>query len=152
MSESWTPPSVEEIEAHRERLSTTVRRIAQWRGKQVSEYRDDPIAVRRSRRASVALRTLGNFVDGLSVDDKDVRNLWGVPLSPDGQSLRLEPDGLRLLSRFGLDIGAWQEGPPLESQMRNILRRANGIEQAARHTARIAAEASAAEKAATTGQ
>lgn len=59
--------------------------------------------------------------------------------SPD--QLLLAADSLVLLSRFGLQRGSWNEGPANEAQMRNILRRIDGIEASDRRERKLRAEA-----------
>ena len=81
-----------------------------------------------ARRPAAALRTLANFVDELPDDDADI-NLYALRRTDerDGR-LGLTDDAAVLLSRFGLHRGAWQASKPSESQMRNVLRRLDGIE------------------------
>jgi hypothetical protein len=64
----------------------------------------------------VALRTLANFIDGLPDDDRDL-SLEALSRTQeiDGR-LELAEDASVLLSRFGLDYGAWQSESPSEKQ------------------------------------
>lgn len=48
---------------------------------------------------------------------------------------------MTLLSRFGINIGSWQDTRPTESQMRNVLRRVDGIEAKERRARKERAEA-----------
>jgi hypothetical protein len=123
------------MEMHRQRLAETLRAIAQWRWEQAEKYPDDPDAVRASRRAGYALKRLANFVLELPIDDRDLRVLRLQPVRSDG-TLKLGRASLKILSRFGANFGAWQEGVASEAQMRNVLRRADGAESQARGAAR----------------
>jgi hypothetical protein len=109
-------------------LAETVRRSARWRGTKVAEHIDDPLATKRNRRAMLALRRLANFIDAMDDDDPDLAlyALRRVEAAP--EHLVLTSESLALLSRFGLSLGAWHDGPASEAQMRNALRRLDGIE------------------------
>ncbi len=114
-------------------LAATIRSTAEWRGQKAREFGDDAIARKRSLRAKLALRTLANFVEAMPNDDPDL-NLHALRRVDERKGeLRLAPDSFFLLSRFSLDKGAWQASKPSESQMRNILRRIDGIEARERH-------------------
>ncbi|MFI4989424.1 MAG: hypothetical protein ACHQHO_00725 [Solirubrobacterales bacterium] len=71
--------------------------------------------------------------------DLDLHALRRVEERNDALALTLE--SATLLSRFGIDRGAWQEGVPSEAQMRNALRRVDGIEARERAARRERAEA-----------
>jgi hypothetical protein len=131
-SRTWTD---QDMEVHRQHLAETLRAIAQWRWEQAEKYPDDPDAVRASRRAGYALKRLANFVLELPVDDRDLRALRRQPVRSDGR-LQLGREAFKLLSRFGANYGAWQDGVASEAQMRNVLRRADGAESQARGAAR----------------
>jgi hypothetical protein len=93
-------------------------------------------------RSKHALRRLANFVEKMPDDDPDL-NLYALLRAGDRSGrLKLTPDSLRLLSRFGLDKGAWQLTKPVENQMRNVLRRMDGIEARERHARKLRAEMS----------
>jgi hypothetical protein len=115
--------------AHQRRvLVETIRASAQWRGRKADEFADDKDARRENSRAALALRRLANFVDGLPANDPEL-NLPALARTEarDGR-LVLATEASVLLSRFGLGYGSWKSGPPDESQMRNVLRRLDGIE------------------------
>jgi len=122
-------------------LATTIRDVAHWRKEKADEFGDDPIARKRSLRAKQALKTLANFVEAMPDDDPDL-NLYALRRMDerDGR-LSITPDSFMLLSRFGMDRGAWQAARPTESQMRNVLRRIDGIEARERHARKLRAEA-----------
>jgi hypothetical protein len=76
----------------------------------------------------LALRALAKFVGGLPDDDPDL-NLSALSRTDERDGcLALTMDAAVLLSRFGLDVRTWRSGAPGESQMRNVLRRIDGIE------------------------
>lgn len=110
-------------------LAETIRSTARWRRRKADEFGDDAEARRASVRAASALRTLANFVDGLSDDDPDLR-LYALCRTGErpGRGLDLTEDASAHLSRFGIKRGSWQAPTPTENQMRNILRRLDGIE------------------------
>lgn len=121
-------------------LVKTIRDTAEWRKRKVEEFGDDPIARKRSLRAKQALGALANFVEAMPDDDPDL-NLYALRRAEehDGRLL-LAIDSLTLISRFGMDRGAWQASAPTESQMRNVLRRIDGIEARERHARKLRAE------------
>ncbi len=109
-------------------LVETIRSTAQWRRRKADEFGDDEDARRENARAAAALRTLANFVDALPDNDPDV-NLHALCRTGERDGgLGLTHDTAVLLSRFGLSRGAWQSASPGEEQMRNVLRRMDGIE------------------------
>lgn len=121
-------------------LATTIRAAADWRAQKADEFADDAIAHRRSLRAKQALRTLANFVEELADDDLDL-NLHALSRVEVREGrLQLTPDAGTLLSRFGLGKGSWQASKPTESQMRNVLRRIDGIEAQERRARKERAE------------
>jgi hypothetical protein len=129
-----TPP------AQRRLLVATIRDTAEWRRQKAEEFGDDAIARKRSLRAKQALRNLANFVEAMPDDDPDL-NLYALRRVGERKGgLRLAPDSVLLLSRFGLDRGAWQSTKPIESQMRNVLRRIDGIEARERHARKLRAD------------
>lgn len=93
----------------------------------------DKWARERSNRAFFALKMLRTFVlFSLPEDDPDLGTFRCS--APQGDRYRICPEALDLLSRFCMARGNLQEsgGKPTEAQMRNVLRRAEGREQAAR--------------------
>jgi hypothetical protein len=132
--------AVRPVGEQRRLLVATIRATAQWRNDKAHEFEDSDVR-KQNFRARQALRTLANFVEGLPDDDLDL-NLYALRRADarDGR-LWLTPDGAALLSRFGLGRGAWQSSQPSESQMRNILRRVDGIEAQERHASKERAEA-----------
>lgn len=109
-------------------LAETIRASAQWRRRKADEFGEDKDARRGNTRAASALRTLANFVDALPDDDPDL-NLHALSRTGERDgALDLSADGYVLLSRFGLNHGTWQSSSPGENQMRNVLRRIDGIE------------------------
>lgn len=122
-------------------LATTIRDVAEWRRCKADEFADDAIARKRGLRARYALNALANFVEALPDDDPDL-SLYALRRTDerDGKLL-ITRDGLMLLSRFGIDRGAWQATRPTENQMRNALRRLDGIEARERHASKLRAEA-----------
>jgi hypothetical protein len=122
-------------------LVETIRASAQWRRGKAEEFSDDEDARRQNARADLALRKLANFVDRLPNGDPEL-NLPALSRTEvrDGR-LALAEEALVLLSRFGLGYGAWKSGPPDEKQMRNVLRRMDGIEARERKARKQRAEA-----------
>lgn len=110
-------------------LAETIRSTARWRRRKADEFGEDPEARRANTRAASALRTLANFVDGLPDDDPDI-GLYALCRTRErsGGGLDLAEEAYMHLSRFGLRRGSWQGASPSESQMRNVLRRLDGIE------------------------
>jgi hypothetical protein len=132
---------VRSIEEQRRLLLATIRATAYWRRDQANEPDTKPAARKANLRAKAALLHLANFVENLPGDDLDLR-LFALHRveERDGQ-LQLTPDGITLLSRFGMSKDAWQSSTPTENQMRNVLRRVDGIEATERHARRERAEA-----------
>lgn len=122
-------------------LAATIRDVARWRKGKADEFGDDTIARKRSLRAKQALKTLANFVEQMSDDDPDL-HLYALRRTNerDGR-LSVTLDSLMLLSRFGMDRGAWQAARPTENQMRNVLRRIDGTEARERHARKLRSEA-----------
>jgi hypothetical protein len=121
-------------------LVATIREVSDWRGQKASEFNDDYVARLRGLRAMYALRRLANFVEEMPDDDPDLNLNALCRTSERGGRLKLTPDSFRLLSRFGLDKGAWQHTKPVENQMRNVLRRVDGIEARERRARKLRAE------------
>jgi hypothetical protein len=121
-------------------LVETIRASAQWRQGKAEQFRDDEDALRHNSRAALALKTLANFVNGLPDSDPEL-NLPALSRVEklDGR-LALTEDASVLLSRFGLGYGAWRSGAPNEKQMRNVLRRLDGIEARERKARKQRAE------------
>jgi hypothetical protein len=122
-------------------LAATIRHTANWRTSKADKFADDETARRRSLRAKSALRTLANFVEGLPDDDPELALHALSRVDELGGRLALTPDAFALLSRFGLGKGAWQAPTPTERQMRNVLRRVDGIEARERRERKERAEA-----------
>jgi hypothetical protein len=122
-------------------LATTIRDIAHWRKEKADEFSDDAIARKRSLRAKQALKTLANFVETLPDDDPDLVLYALRRTDARNGTLLVTLDSLTLLSRFGMNQGAWQAARPTESQMRNVLRRIDGIEARGRHARKLRTEA-----------
>jgi hypothetical protein len=133
--------SVRPIADQRRLLVATIRGAADWRAGRADKFEHDRNAHRENVRAKTALRTLANFVEGLPDDDRDL-DLHALRLADehDGR-LELTDDGMTLLSRFGINIGSWGDTRPTESQMRNVLRRVDGIEAKERRARKERAEA-----------
>jgi hypothetical protein len=122
-------------------LVETIRASAHWRQGKAEEFQDDDDARRHNARAALALRRLAKFVEGLPDNDQDL-NLAALSRTEAREGrLTLSTDASVLLSRFGLGQGAWKSGPPNESQMRNVLRRLDGIEARERRARKERAEA-----------
>jgi hypothetical protein len=114
-------------------LAETIRSVARWRYDKAMEFKDDEIARKRSLRSEQALKRLANFVEALPDDDRDLNlRALGQTDEREGQ-LTLSRESLDILSRFGMDRGAWTTGPASERQMRNLLRRVDGSETRERH-------------------
>ncbi len=78
----------------------------------------------------VAIQCAAKLVASLPEDDRDIA--WLRHLEISSGRLELCEASLDLLSRFGMDRGAWQQGVPTDAQIRNLLRRMDGAEAAAR--------------------
>ncbi len=109
-------------------LVETIRSTGRWRRRKADEFGDDGEARRENARAAAALRTLANFVEGLPDDDADLSLHALCRTGERDGGLDLTHETVVLLSRFGLNRGAWQSTSPGEDQMRNVLRRMDGIE------------------------
>lgn len=107
-------------------LLATMRSTARWRRAKAAEFADDPVARRRSYRAMVAIQVAARTVEKLPSDDHDLDWLRHVDMAYN--QVRLCEEARDLLSRFGMDRGAWTSGPPDERQVRNLLRRMAGAE------------------------
>jgi hypothetical protein len=112
----------------RDALVATIRNTADWRRRKAYEFAEDRCARKASLRAAQALRVLANFVEGLPDDDPDLTRYALRRVGMIDGRLALAPDASFLLSRFGVGKGSWQASKPTEPQMRNILRRINGVE------------------------
>jgi hypothetical protein len=114
----------------RELLAATVRFVADWRHEQAEKYAPeesaDPYAQTRSLRAEAALRALSNFVEELPDDDKLLKLATLLNTEEHDGRLALTPEGFDLLSRFLMSVATQTE--PTEEQMRNIVRRLDGVE------------------------
>lgn len=140
MDENQTMDSVRTSADQRRLLVLTIRNTAEWRGQKADEFEGDAIARKQNLRAKQALRALANFVEVMPDEDPDL-NLHALRrASGHGGRLSLTLDSVYLLSRFGLDKGAWQSSRPTENQMRNILRRIDGIEARERHARKLRTE------------
>lgn len=118
----------------RDKLLNTMRAKASWRREKAIEYSDDHISRHRSNRAMTALQRAARFVESMPADDRDLE--W-LRYADEGRThLALSEESSELLSRFGMDRGAWQAGGPTERQIRNLLRRLGGAEGRARAQAR----------------
>jgi hypothetical protein len=106
-----------------------MRHTATWRRKQAQRF-DDRIARHRSHRAMVAISIAAKFVEQLDPNDRDLAWLRYVDAEDGGAELC--ESSREILGRFGMDRGAWQDGPPHERQIRNLLRRIAGAEAAER--------------------
>lgn len=135
MSEDVRP-----IEGQRRLLAATIRNTAYWRRDKADEA-ENPAARKQNLRAKAALLHLANFVEGLPDDDLDLR-LFALHRADERDgALLLTPDGSTLLSRFGLSKDSWQSSTPTDNQMRNVLRRVDGIEADERRARKERAEA-----------
>ena len=76
----------------------------------------------------VAISIAAKFVERLDPSDRDLT--WIRYLDTEHGRVELCESSRELLSRFGMDRGAWQDGPPDERQVRNLLRRMAGAEAA----------------------
>jgi len=87
-------------------LVRTMRHSARWRWTQAQRF-DDRTARLRSHRAMVAISIAAKFVEQLDPDDRDLAWLRYV----DAQDGRVElcESSRELLSRFGMDPGAWRQ-------------------------------------------
>lgn len=113
--------------ATRDDLARAMRDTADWRRRKAREFEDDKISRMRSHRAMVAIQTAAKFVEALPEDDRDLGWLRYVNKSR-GRRAWLCAEARELLSRFGIDRGAWTSGPPNETQIRNLLRRMAGAQ------------------------
>lgn len=120
--------------SHQELLTSAMRETARWRRAKAVEFADDKIAAHRSNRTMVALSTSARFVDEMDADDRDLA--WLQYVDADAKRLLLSEESWALLSRFGIDRGAWQDGHPTEVQIRKLLRRLSGAEARARGASR----------------
>jgi hypothetical protein len=121
-------------------LAATIRNTAEWRKGKAAEFEDHEEARAENLRATHALRALANFVEALPDDDADL-NLAALRRLDERRGLLwLAPDGLTLLSRFGLNQGTWKASKPSEAQLRNVLRRLDGIEARERRARQQRAE------------
>jgi hypothetical protein len=111
-----------------------MRETARWRRTKAVEFAEDKVAAHRSNRTMVALNTAARFVDTMDADDRDLA--WLRHVDADAKRLLLNEESWALLSRFGIDRGAWQDGHPTEVQIRKLLRRLSGAEASARGAAR----------------
>jgi hypothetical protein len=121
-------------------LVKTIRDTAEWRDRKPEEFGDDPISRKQNLRAKQALGAFANFVEAMPDDDPDLNLHALLRVEERDGKLVLALDSLTLISRFGMDRGAWQASRPTESQMRNALRRIDGIEARERHARKLRAE------------
>lgn len=128
------------LDPERSLLVRTIRDTAEWRKRKVEEFGDDVIARKRGLRAKQALGALANFVEAMPDDDPDLSLYALHRVEEQDGKLVLTRDSLTLISRFGMDRGAWQASRPTERQMRNVLRRVDGIEAQERHARKLRAE------------
>jgi hypothetical protein len=116
----------------RDLLVNTVRFVAEWRHEQAEKYDQaesaDPYSKTRSLRAEAALRGLAEFVHGLDDDDPLLKLRTLRKVEDSGGKLILTPEGFDLLSRFRMSVSTRIESDPTEAQMRNILKRLDGVE------------------------
>lgn len=132
---------VRPIADQRRLLVETIRRAADWRRGKAREFEDDAQARKQNVRSKKALLMLANFVEALPDDDPDL-DLYALRrVETRGDELDLTPDGIAMLSRFGLSKDSWQASTPTENQMRNILRRVDGVEAQERRARKERAEA-----------
>lgn len=125
--------------AGRDDLVRAMRDSADWRRRKAREFEDDKISRMRSHRAMVAIQTAAKFIEALPEDDRDLDWLRHVNTSR-GRRAWLCTEARALLSRFGMDKGAWAVGPPSETQIRNLLRRMAGAQARERAAERRDAE------------
>jgi hypothetical protein len=121
--------------AHRANLVKALRDTARWRKTKATQFADDSIAQHRSHRAMVAIQVAAKLIASLPDDDRDLRWLMHVEVDRHGRAALCE-ESRELLSRFGIDPGAWTDGPPSERQIRKLLRRLDGAEARERAAAR----------------
>lgn len=129
---SRIPGTAEETElgeepATRDDLGRAMRDTADWRKRKAGEFEDDKVSRMRSNRAMVAIQTAAKFVEALPEGDHDLDWLRHVNKSRGGRAW-LCIEAREILSRFGIDKGAWTNGPPNETQIRNLLRRMAGAQ------------------------
>ena len=132
---------VRPIADQRRLLVATIRSVADWRRGKIDEYANDAYHRKQNTRAKKALLTLANFVERLPDDDRDLALHALHRLEESNGELQLTLDGRTMLSQFGLSPGSWHEGRPTEKQMRNILRRVDGVEAKERRARKERAEA-----------
>jgi hypothetical protein len=121
--------------AYRADLVKALRDTARWRKAKAMQFANDETAQRRSHRAMVAIQIAAKFVDAMPDDDSDIRWLMHVDVDQYGRAALCQ-ESRELLSRFGMNLGAWTDGPPGEHQVRNLLRRLDGAEARARAAVR----------------
>jgi hypothetical protein len=121
----------------RRALVATLRELAQWRAQKAHEFGDNPVARKASVRAKHALRTLANFVEAMSDDDPELLLYALRRVEAHNGRLRLTPESITTLSRFGIRPSAWQAPQQTEAQMRKILRRIDGIEAKERYQRKL---------------
>jgi hypothetical protein len=78
----------------------------------------------------VAISIAAKFVEQLDRTDRDL--VWLRYVDAEDGGVQLCESSREILGRFGMDPGAWQDGPPDERQIRNLLRRMAGAEAAER--------------------
>jgi hypothetical protein len=132
---------VRPIADQRRLLLATIRSAAYWRRDKADEFDENAAARKANLRAKAALLHLANFVEELPDDDLDLHLHALHRLDEHDGTLRLTPDGIALLSRFGMSKDAWQSSTPTENQMRNVLRRVDGVEAKERRARKERAEA-----------
>jgi hypothetical protein len=122
-------------DGHRDRLAATIRAVAQWRREKAYAHRDDKMAHKRSMHSFIALKELAKYVETLPEDDPDLGTFrYSTPVD---DSYRLSRGAWDRLSRFGMSHNVHgMDQRPGEAQMRNALRRAEGMEQQHRHLRR----------------
>lgn len=123
-------------DGHRQRLAATIAGVVQWRrekAREALEVHRDKRAGERSNRAAFALKVLHSFVV-FSLPEHDPDLAAFSHSAHQGDHYQLCPEALELLSRFCMARGSLSQsgGKPTEAQMRNVLRRAEGMEQRAR--------------------
>jgi hypothetical protein len=125
--------------ATKDDLVRAMRDTADWRKRKAREFEDDKISRMRSHRARVAIQTAAKLVESLPEDDRDLAWLRSIDKSRGGRAWLCAEAG-ELLGRFGMDKGAWTDGPPSETQIRNLLRRMAGAQTRERAAERRDAE------------